>query len=740
MKRLPAVLAALVLAACASPAAAWFPHGTGTGGGGSSPDVLPGGSAPTVTVSSASVVGAYNNITPVSYGSSGDYGYSQRGFAVWDDIPLVEVGQSGVNGTRHIGLVAAHSPTATEMAAGVVSNICSVDVRIDQGAWYTITGPTVNPDASGVTDWNFTVNSQNFADGVHQVDAVAKPCTGPSIIMQGPLFAGIYDPIVRAGGVAISGNVLTVSGTLLNLYGAAEGNNAITVGRSVSATGVAPNTFIDGDSTTGNTDCGGGAGSCTGTGKLGTYHVTVSQTLSATPGVLGNERSFYFVTDYHNSLGRGTHVTFACNGTCNGVTGSDSNSGLTASLPKATVGGAMNAIRTQATGSQHAFGGTVCLMNSGSNYTYAGSSSIPAATLGFTKIVSAKSAPCNVATDPGNPTIVNDNSSRTWFGINVWWQDLTFSGAATNIDPPFAQKLVVQNVTATGSVYNGGLLGSGGYACLDSTVRLSYGGGCSGTLIARNNNLKFYSEDGFHGAQLLLNNTVDGGGPRFVWTSGTSTIGSPVITGVTVAPGYTLAQAFPPTTAGNCASSTGCIGVYSASDSGSGCFSNGNTTIIAVDDVAHTITTDTNATSACTGPLTWPGVHGDEIQNQTGVPWMDTYIANNDFGASYPGDQQGLYLEATAESGIYVAGNAFRTSPTTVQSPVLVNGGNDHVMYSGNTWSGGGAFRQDNLSASNDETFIGDQCLSSTFAGANYGAGTGNRRKAAASNACYTNK
>jgi hypothetical protein len=283
LSRLVAFLAALFFLT-AAPALAWFPHGIAAGGG-SSPVVLPGSAQPAYDTSSPAGAIFLTNVTvndlsPTYHGNPGDNGYNTRVSARWNDLPFVMV-----KGTRRIGLIAFHTPTDAEKAAGFDDNVQSVQVSCDGNAtWTTIPGPTVNPDGGGVTDWNFTVNSASWPDGLHTCKARIIPATGPDGLMDGPPFdysAG-YETfnqtniiIDNGAGTGVAGNVLTVdpNSANRNWHGASAGGNVI-LGMSVSARGVAAGTFIDGDHTTGNTDCGGGAGSCTGTGSTGTYHVS----------------------------------------------------------------------------------------------------------------------------------------------------------------------------------------------------------------------------------------------------------------------------------------------------------------------------------------------------------------------------------------------------------------------------------------------------------------------------------
>lgn len=72
-----------------------------------------------------------------------------------------------------------------------------------------------------------------------------------------------------SGTIAISGNILTVSGA---------SGTSWQLGLTIAGATIASGTTVDGSAQNGATNCGG---TCTGFGANGTYHVTVSQTVSA---------------------------------------------------------------------------------------------------------------------------------------------------------------------------------------------------------------------------------------------------------------------------------------------------------------------------------------------------------------------------------------------------------------------------------------------------------------------------
>lgn len=292
IRRLVSSASALAILACAGPAMAWT-HGVG-GGGGNSPVIIPGTQnttnqpQPTVGPGRPILVNAlgYNTITPTQHGSPGDYGYGVKGSIRWNAVQY-----SNITGVTQVGLFAWHTGTAAEIAAGIATNVDHVNVRCDNGGFFTITGQSAdNGLGGGQPDWNFTIDPANFSAGMHKCDAVAVPTTGPDIIAEGPAadpYSYGYETSKAAvsrldsGGATfgVAGNILTALDTgLLNWNSQTLGGaKVLTIGDSVSALGAGANTFIDGDSTTNASSCTAATGSpCTGDGGGGgkTYHVT----------------------------------------------------------------------------------------------------------------------------------------------------------------------------------------------------------------------------------------------------------------------------------------------------------------------------------------------------------------------------------------------------------------------------------------------------------------------------------
>lgn len=328
LKRLSPIFLALALGLCgASPAAAWLPHGTGASPPPTVPDIIPGSSPPVVNASTSApvtVTATVNNITPTSHGNPSDNGYALRGLIRPTGIPEVEVGRPGVSGVLHVGWFVKHPPTNAEKAAGLVSNVVSVDMRCDGGSWFTIGAPTNNPDASGQLDWNATVTSSNFADGLHQCDARGTPATGPDIIAQGPMtdeYGNGYELVKTYSGSINdtqggTGNILTVPANplIVNYSGGGASDPMLSIGMSVATVGAAPNTFIDGDHTTNSGSCTASTGAiCSGVGRAGTYHVTQSADagLQITGSITNAVLTVTSVTGPLGLINTGTSITGA---------------------------------------------------------------------------------------------------------------------------------------------------------------------------------------------------------------------------------------------------------------------------------------------------------------------------------------------------------------------------------------------------------------------------------------------
>ena len=716
------------------------------------PAAAPPPTVPTVTPGVAAVP-TINTIASTNFGNPADVGYGVRGWGRYTAPQLVEIGSSGVAGTMHIGAVFAHEATNAELFSGVASNICSVDVRADGGAWFNIPAETVNPDAGGITDWNAIFRSQDFADGLHQVDFVGKPCTGPNIIMQGPLEDASHYAPAKIGAATIdngsgsAGNILTVTANVQNINNT-SGSAVLVAGYSITGMGVGPNTFIDGTSTVNASSCVAETGvACTGAGNLGKYHTRspASQLVASNPMMAGNERSFFFITDFNNTLGRGTHVVYVAAAGASPA-GNDANAG-TAAAPKLTIASAEGVIYANDSVGHGRYGGTICLMDGVTIASESGSGNYPVSTLGYTIIQGADHAPCVHPGDTGNPTVHFDGVSRTYVGLRGWYRWMNFDGHPDTGNVGSATSLVAEHVSLVQNVYTGSVLGNGGIACLETSIVFAYGGGCNADLI-RNHTGTYYSEDGAHGPTVILGSNYVGGGPTYFWATGTATTGSSVITNATPPAGYTLSQMFKiggVIPAWNCyADSQGCIGVADPNNGYGSCFPTSDpspptptseTLITAIDDVAHTITTNRLATCAVTnGPLMFPGVHGDGSQHQVNLIYHDIYFRDDNFGMTWPGRQQGLFIQnSPGRSGVYVGRTNWKNA-NTPEKIIAVDGGNEKFIYENNTWTGGST-GQDGFVSSNDETFAGDKCMSGQSFN---GVGTNIRRHQAATNACYT--
>lgn len=738
MKRLFAALAASILAAGASPAVAWF-HGVPPAGGYT---IAGSGTSPTPVQGPG--ISTYNDITPIHYGASADFGYNLAAVARWNDVPLVEVGTTGVAGSRHIGLLCHHAPTDAELVSGIGDNVSDVLVRVDGGGWYKITARTANPDAGGYSDWNFIVNSQNYTDGVHRVDAICEQSTGVATVLEGPLetaahwvqaSTGAANNATITNGAAGAGRILT----------APTGSYGFQYGWSVQGVGVAPNTFVDGDANTNATACVAETGSnCTGNLGAGTYHVTgAAQLVAAIPMTGGDYKSFYFVTDYNGTLNRGTHKIYLCGGTCGGVTGSDSNSGATALLPVATPKAARGKIWTNAgttgSGAYGAYGGIVCVMGGLTYATDSGVGNNPDSSRGWLTYVSAEKAPCSVAGDPGSPVMHFDISNRTYGGLRVWYKGIIADGPPDTFDFGDPSQLVLEQSKSVGNGINSNgsghnvPLGAGGFAMLESASYITYGGAIS-TLV-RNSTESYGSEDGFHGPPVVIGNTTVGFGPNWNFgIQGTATSGSNqlVITGLPSISGIpaglqTLSRWFVTGT-------TNTDGISMANNCFDGAF------ITSINTGTNTLTMDRNATCSGTAALAWTysaQPHGDNIQFQSNSQANNVIIADNAFNDLYPSAQQGLFIETVRMSGAYIARNHFNNAGT-VESIINVNGGNDNFTLDQNRFykdNASAGYRLDYQASSTNETLNQNTCTG-VGTGTFTGSAPSNRRKAAGANSC----
>lgn len=762
MLRFALCLAAALLIASPATARTWFPHGVG-GSPIVSPVVTPGGSPPTVNAGSAAGVtmtATYNSITPVVHGSSGDYGYGLGGVFRWDAIPFVEYGKTGANTVFQVGLFTAHPATNAQKTAGAATNIIDVKVRCDGGFYATITGQTANANAGNVSDWNFTGHTADWPDGIHKCDAVAEPTTGPDIIAEGPgidQYGNLYEE-VKIDGVSVSntaggsGHILTVpaSPNVLNFNGAGTSSSVVSIGQSVTMYGAAPNTFIDGDSTHNQTSCTSESGlNCSGTGRAGTYHVTQPQNTAANPAQFGVRRSYYFITNYNGTLYR-PKAFFS-------LAGNDSTGNGTSGNPYLTMGKAMNAMAAADSASFHKglYGATVCAMG-GSTYTYSGIAfGFPDSSLGWTTLQGADQAPCSLGGDPGNPSLqaqlgIND---RAYFTTRTMWRYLTMTGpnAPTDASPGSSQYLAADHVTAISSrIGYGGLLGSGGAWCVESTSWFGQDGACSGALMTRNVITKYLTTDCQHDVPVIINMQCGYAGPQFFWALGDVTNGSNVITNVHFAPselsGVNPANVWVPAANPSVATNIAEFGAYQAGVLENLCFPAVPDTLYVIAATSTTLSVGdvngnpVNANLTCTAAnLAWPGSHGDNAQWSAGVNFFSDIVAiGNDFGAASCGVQQGQFVEAPQVSGLYFANNRFCVNVLTGEHVLNNKGGNENYISSLNTFINGGGPQQDLQQSSNGETYVGDQCINTGQILPVVTAGTNIRALAAASNTCYS--
>jgi len=494
--------------------------------------------------------------------------------------------------------------------------------------------------------------------------------------------------------------------------------------------GVAPNAFIDGNATTNWTACVAETGSnCTGSGITGTYHLTGAAVLAApNPAIIGTARSFYFITNFNGTIAR--PVIYASN-TGNDTTGT----GLIYTSPVQTYGKALSLVNANDDG----HGGTVCLMDGGT-FSMSGPTSIPSSTVGLATIQSASQFPCVAPGDPGGATVGPfSNTSRSYFPNRNEWRYVNLIGnAPTTLSGGMAWYLYADHVTAVSSPLDtGGLLGTGGFACVESTSYFGHDGACSGAVMARNVVAKYFTWDGLHDVAVAVRNSTDFGGPQMFWATGDSTSGSPTITNVTLPAelaGHTLTSIF----TGMSTDMTADFTLLRGGVLESSCFGTGSGyhNVIAVSDSPPAITLDANATTTCTGGNLGTEAHGDNYQvaDKSFNPQSDLYVAYNNFGILGPGIQQGYFLEGSSMSGVYTGHNSFQINSLDTESMLTTSGGNELVIYDQNTFLGN---RQNVVNRQNPsafETYGLDLCPSS---GTYIGTGT-NIRAQASGSACYS--
>jgi hypothetical protein len=714
------------------------------------------------------VTATYNDITPTQHGSNSDYGYSLRGLFRWDAIPWVEYGSPGVNATAQIGAFAYHPPTNAEKSSGLASNIDHVLVRCDKNvSWTTISVQTANASAGNTIDWNFTIHTSDWSDGVHECEEVAVPTTGPDIIAEGPGVDqyGTLRHDVKATQATISNNaggsgqlLIVPAQTFLNYNSGSLGSTpGLSIGMSVAMLGVSPNTFIDGDSTHNATSCVATSGSnCTGAGGSGTYHVTqASLTNTNEYAEFGIANSYYFLTNFGGTLYRPTYWVSS--------TGNDSTGNGSPGNPYATNGKAEDAITTGDGSTFHKakYGGTVCFMGavSAPSYLYSGVSlNLPESSIGWLVFQNASQDRCAVGGDQGNAQLQNSaalNGDRSWYpGIGkIMWRYIATTGtnAPTNYDPTAQQELAVDHVTNTKNpITLGGMLSGAATYCVESTGWFGgdQWGNCAASILIRNVNLKYTSIDCFHDTAVVVNSTCDQQGLTYFWATGNSTSGSNVVTNVTISPaelsGYTLTQLFAPAGTPSTTPPQPQFGLFDSTMAAqTSCFPATLLYVSAATSNTLTIVNSSgvavNATSSCTnGWISLPGAHTDNYQHQSGNPGMDLIIAGNTFGATQAADAQGEFLETAQISGAYVGHNVFKNWTGDSQSLILSTGGLENYMSDQNSYVGNNSFRMDNAVASKGETYIKDTGPGGCSIVPTVTAGTNQRTLAAVSSACYT--
>lgn len=852
MKRLIAITLAFALQA--GSASAWT-HGVAAAPP-TVPNVIPGATQPAYDNSNSTASLTlltnvnYANLTPTYHGSASDNGYSQRTWAQWNGPSLVFV-----SGVRHIGLFAAHAPTDVEKVAGLDSNVTDVKVRCDEGSWFTISAPSTDPDAGGVTDWNFTVDDANYPDGLHKCDAIIEPATGPDGLMSGPpfdvhgtgyAFLKLPQIWIDSGVRGSAGHILTIpaaSTGALNFNGASvsSANASLGYGQSVTAYGVAAGTFIDGDATHSATNCvaetganctGGAGGSivgtyhltgpaqtvyagvmtgkidnnagaagqlltvtaviapagfgkvspifdgagvtagtimdgsgqggatcnvytgaaCTSVGATGTAHVNTSQLVSSTtlyataPSTIGDQTSFYFSTNHNGTIARPT--VYVCEGTCNGVTGSDSNTNVqaqNAATPLATIGKALAvapALDAGTTFHKGKWGTTICLMNAGVTNTYSNKTNLPDAGLGYVDFQAANVAPCAATGDPGGEILSQSPqvTTRSYFTAHARWRYLNISTPPSNLNGGNAQYFVADHVTEIADAQgNSGLMGSGGWMCLESTVWFGSDGACSGSYMVRGTTAKYAYQDGFHDVPNLIGNTVEAEGYPAQWMTATYSASTPLIaSNVTLVPtelaGYAPSQIL----------NVGTVTYTMFSASGQNCYSGaGVATLASVNDGAKQVTFNTigttgNCADGATVYLSAIGAHPDDLQLSGSNIFNNSFIIGNNFNMNSGGAVQGEFIETELQDGLYVSGNSYKVNPIIGTTMAPMNGGNMNLINSHNTYINSGSFTHDLEMGGVNETLIGDQCLAGGSILPPSKAGVNIRAKAAATNACYT--
>jgi hypothetical protein len=487
-----------------------------------------------------------------------------------------------------------------------------------------------------------------------------------------------------------------------------------------------------------------------GTYLTGTYTTSPSQSAASgtiyasAPANFGYQRSFYFLTNANSTLPRAK--VFVCQGTCNGVTGSDANAG-TSAAPVVTISRAykIGLDADSSTFFKGKFGLTVCLMNSGSNFVYSGGTWFgPVASwLGYVDIAAANSALCGLGADPGGEWVTNDNMTRNALPDpgNVAWHYVNFFGNADSGSPGDSIYYVADHVTQKTGLYGtNGIFGSGGYMCLESTSFFGNNGACPGTEMVRNTVGKYSVADGLHNTRIAVGNSMDGiGGEPMTWITGTYSTATPlVLTGITMPSDVT--------SAGNTLTSlfVGDGIVHSPmADFSNGCWNMGAQTVVSATSSTMTFQnvgqTDAGLCPNGSTRTIWgsTGEHSDLVQI-TGVPFTDVFYLGNSFNSSYPTAGQAPFFETILMDGVDHENNTYTKTALDVEKADAVNGANNNVTYGGNTWVGSTSFVHNLFVGGNTETFSGDKCVPGGSILPPNVAGTNQQSYAAATNPCYT--
>lgn len=731
-------------------------HVVGTPTPGALVDLLPGPTQPVVTNGAVSNV-PINDVTPVFHGSSSDVGYDVQGFAEVLGPPIVEVGDVGVSETHRFTIDAHHTSTDVEAAAGLESNVSSAKAGCDGAALSDIGTPSQDP-WSKATGFGFTVTSANYSDGLHYCVVALSPATGGDIVLNGPYqdeWGNFYPgAISRAAGISdgtglAPGNLVTASGGTYNWRGQGGGVPGISRGMSLLGGLTRAGTAVDGTSAGGVT-CGGACGS----GSDGVYHVTGAPQL--VPPVLmefGANHRIWFVTNYHGTLRGNTSgvpnpkTFYVCGGASPvGCVGNDStNTGLTPASPLATYAAALAKMITTDTASSTSYrgrwGNVLCMMGGGT-YTISGSPAVPWSVIGATIYEGIGGPHCPaVAGDPGRPTLYFDpTTEQNSLAQHTGFVHLSFLNNPDNKNGGQSNWMYTDDVLQISpGLEQGGLLSGGGWGAFNSTTYFGENGTCAGCEMIVNHVGKYFVADAIHNNKVVIGSTFDAGGNIFEWMTADAVSGDKVLHNVTIPSGMSITAIFG--TYGN-------LSFYPAGAGAPGCFP-GSFNITTSDDVAHTITLDTAASSNCTaGHLGDATAHPDIAQITGAAIAGGLMIKHNSFNMTTNGVGQEIFLEGPL-SGAVISDNVGRIDPVATYHGRAVTGGNVDVTFARNNIQTAAAagMEQDSTSytvtggfnayapnPSGLESFIDETCSGPTPQYEAYGSA---RWKVPAVNACH---